>query len=31
VPSTIYKNFNNEIHAFGTLANKCGVVAEAGK
>jgi len=32
VPSEIYKNFNNEVHAYGTVANKYGViVAEADK
>jgi hypothetical protein len=32
LPPAIYKNFNNEFHAYGTVANKYGViVVEAGK
>jgi hypothetical protein len=32
VPSAIYKNFNNEVHACGTVANEYGViVVEADK
>jgi hypothetical protein len=30
MPSAVYKNFNNEVHAYRTMANKYGViVAEA--
>jgi hypothetical protein len=32
MPSVVYKNFSNEIHAYRTVANKYGViVAEADK
>jgi hypothetical protein len=31
VPSAINKNLNNKVHVYGTVANKYGVVAEAGR
>jgi hypothetical protein len=32
IPSAVYTNFSNEVYAYGTVANKYGViVVEAGK